>query len=124
MYNILIFYFFQNCDLQILHTQINEQLNVDGSHWAQSFLFYVLYSRNNSRYMHIKNLFFCVSYSLICSEVNSVLLFFVFSLDCTFSTFTTFRYTLSSGKLVLTNILISCYAEGDTLLGFSITDEK
>lgn len=122
MYNIIIFCFIQNCDLQILCTQINEQLNVDECKYPSGSVIhlYVFYSRNNSRYTHFENLSFCVSYSLVCSEINSFLLSFVSSFDCKFSNFTTFRYTLISGKLVLNNALISSYAGGDTLLGFSL----
>ena len=82
---------------------------------------YVLYFRNNSRCTQFKNLPFCASYLLVCSEFNSFLLFCVSSLDFTFPTFTILRYTLRSEKLMLTNTLISCYAWGNTLLGFSLT---
>lgn len=68
-------------------------------------LLYVLYSRNNSMYTSIKNLVFSVSYSLVCSEVNSFLFFFVSSLDCVFSTFTTF-YTHSFWKYMSNTVHI------------------
>lgn len=114
---ILIFYFIQNCDFQMQCMQINEQLNKDYIHGAQSFFILL----KSTLCTHIwRNIF--LYFLFISLFVQKSTPFFKNSLSphliAYFQLLQHLGVTLSSEKLMLINTLISCYAGGDILLGF------